>query len=143
MWYTDFVCEKITFRREVFILDMISVLSNNNIQNVHAPLPLVAHILFCVIATALYIVQYQRKKINYYIYLLIAVDLTLMTQFFTQDYVIVAIAVAEIILLVMAFVSQWNYKKQQKMAMERKKQLAEMEKGKADGEAMTNGFKNP
>lgn len=143
MWYTNFVCEKITFRREVFILDMISVLSNNNIQNVHAPLPLVAHILFCVIATALYIVQYQRKKINYYIYLLIAVDLTLMTQFFTQDYVIVAIAVAEIILLVMAFVSQWNYKKQQKMAMERKKQLAEMEKGKADGEAMTNGFKNP
>lgn len=117
-------------------MDMISILASNNIQNVHAPLPLVAHILFCVIATALYIVQYQRKKINYYIYLLIAVDLTLMTQFFTQDYVILAIAVAEIILLVMAFVSQWNYKKQQKMAMERKKQLAEMEKGKADGEAM-------
>lgn len=117
-------------------MDMISILANNNIQNVHAPLPLVAHIAFCVIATALYVIQYKRKGINYYIYLTLAVDLTLMTQFFAQDYVILAIAVAEIILLVMAFVSQWNYKKQQKMAMERKKQLAEMEKGKADGEAM-------
>ena len=115
---------------------MVNILANETVQNVHAPLPLTAHMVFCAIATILYIVQYNTKKNKYYIYLLIAVDLTLVTQFYTQDYVIVAVAVAEIILLVMAFLSQRRYKKQLKLEAEREKQQAVMEQGKADGEAM-------
>ena len=61
-------------------MNMLNVLGKNSIQNVHAPLPLTAHIIFCVIATLLYLVQFKRKKMKYYIYLLAAVDLTLLTQ---------------------------------------------------------------
>lgn len=115
---------------------MLSVLSNNNIQNVHAPLPLPAHIAFCVIASLLYIIQYKRIQINYYIYLLIAVDLTLVTQFYVQDYVIAAVGIAEIILLVMAFVSQRKHKKELKLLEEKEKQKEIMAEGENVGKAM-------
>lgn len=117
-------------------MDFFTPLTNNATQNVHAPLPLTAHIIFCVIATALYIVQFKRKDLNYYIYLTIAVDLTLATQFFTQKYVILALGVAEIILLVMAFVSQHNYKKQLKAQTEKAKQEEIMKQGEEDSVSM-------
>lgn len=117
-------------------MDLFTALTNNNIQNVNAPLPLPAHIAFCVIASLLYIIQYKRIQINYYIYLLIAVDLTLVTQFYVQDYVIAAIGVAEVILLVMAFLSQRKHKKELKILEEKEKQAEIMAEGENDGKAM-------
>lgn len=119
-------------------MNFFTVLTKTGTQNIHAPLPLTAHIIFCLIATALYIAQYKRKELNYYIYLTIAVDLTLATQFFSQKYVIMALGVAEIILLVMAFVSQHNDKKQAKVLAEKKKQEEIMKQGEDDGFAMTS-----
>ena len=107
------------------------------VQNVNAPLPLTAHLVFCAIATLLYIVQYSRKKENYYLYLLIAIDLTILTQFFDQDYVIYAIAIVEVILIVMAFVSSMRAKRAEKKRRMEEERLAQMEKGESDAKAFT------
>ena len=114
----------------------ICALASSGLQNAHAPLPLTAHIIFCVIATFVYIIQYTRKSLNYYLYLLIAVDLTILTQFFEQDYFIIILGVAEIILLAMAFVSSRKNKKRLRQEAEEQLKKDEMEKGKADGEAV-------
>ena len=120
-------------------MDFLTALTNSNtVQNVHAPLPLEAHIGFCVIATVVYAIQFARKKINYYLYLLIAINLTLVTQFFEQDYVIGAVAIVEIILLVMAFVSSRKAKKAQKLAQEKEKQREIMAEGEKASEALKN-----
>lgn len=118
-------------------MDFLVSLAGNNLQNVHAPLPLPAHIAFCVIATALYIVQFKRKRINYYLYLLIAVNLTLVTQFSNEDYAVLAVAVAEIVLLVMAFLSSRKHKKALKQQEEKKKQAEIMARGQRDGESLS------
>ena len=107
----------------------IALLSSRGLQNIHAPLPLPMHIVFCLLATLLYIVQFARKNYNYYLYLILAVDLTILTQFFEQDYVILVLGIAEIILLVMAFVSSRKIKKAQKQDEERQKREQEMKKG--------------
>ena len=124
-------------------MDFFVSLAGSNLQNVHAPLPLPAHIAFCIIATALYVVQYKRKKINYYLYLLFAVDLTLVTQFSNEDYAILAVAVSEIILLVMAFLSSRKHKKALKQQEEKKKQEELMERGKRDGMSFSANSENP
>lgn len=110
-------------------MNMLNVLGKNSIQNVHAPLPLTAHIIFCVIATLLYLVQFKRKKMKYYIYLLAAVDLTLLTQIFSNDIAIIAIFIGEVILLVMAFLSNRMQKKHDKMVEDHKKQFDESNTG--------------
>lgn len=117
-------------------MDFLTAVTNTGTQNVHAPLPLKAHIIFCLIATVVYLIQFKRRGLNYYIYLTIAVDLTLATQFYTQDYVIMSLGVAEVILLAMAFVSQFKNKKKLKAEAEKKKQEEIMKKGENDGVAM-------
>lgn len=95
----------------------------------NAPMPMLPHFIFCIIATLVFGAQYIRKRSNYYIYLIIAVDLTLITQFFEQDMVIIAAFVGEVILLIMAAVS----------AITTKRALA-AEQAKAEKEAaMTEG----
>lgn len=119
----------------------LAALSKSQVQNVHAPLPLSAHIAFCVIATAVYLIQFKRKNQNYYLYLTIAVDLTLATQLFTQDYVILALGIAEIILLAMALISNIRYKKQLKISAEKEKQREIMQKGEEASKTMTETAK--
>lgn len=123
-------------------MNTFMILTANQLQNVHAPLPLKAHIIFCVIATVVYGLQFMRKKLNYYFYIILAVDLTILTQFYTQNYVIWALAVAEIILLVMAFVSQHNHKKKLKEEALKDKQKEIMQEGEKDGEAMRSAVEN-
>ena len=73
------------------------------LQNVYAPLPFKVHMIFCVIATLLYITQF----------IMIAIDLTIVTQFTTKSFVIGMIFGAEIALLAAtAFISHRFAKKQ-------------------------------
>lgn len=113
-------------------------LTADSVQNIHAPLPLTAHIAFCIIATLLYIVQYKRLRLNYYIYMTIAVDLTLATQFFTENYVIMVLGIAEVILLVMAYISNRKYKKMLKENEEFKRQKEIMQNGEQDMNQLIN-----
>lgn len=73
-------------------------------QNVYAPLPLAAHLVFCVLATLLYAILFNRRGKKHYLILIIAIDLTLMTQFWTDKMVIFALGASEAILVIMAIV---------------------------------------
>lgn len=99
-------------------------------------MPLAPHFFFCVIATLVFGAQFIRKRSKHYIYLVIAVDLTLITQFFSQDYVIIAAFAAEIILLVMAIVSARNTKKEILRQEEEKKKSIALQRGKNDAEKL-------
>lgn len=123
------------------MLDSIKNLSGSGLQNVHAPMPMGAHLAFCIIATVVYLIQFKRKKSKYYFYLTLAVDLTLLTQFYEQWYVIAAVAIAEIILLVMSFFSYREEKKLKKIAEDRKKELELMEQGEQDGQYINKYLK--
>lgn len=95
----------------------------------NAPMPMLPHFIFCIIATLVFGAQYIRKRSNYYIYLIIAVDLTLITQFFEQDMVIIAAFVGEVILLIMAAVSAITTKR----ALAAEQAKAEKEAAMAEG----------
>ncbi len=84
------------------------------INNIYAPFPLPLHITFCVLATLLYAAQFYRKKHKHYFYLIIAIDLTLLTHFYTQTIFIRSLAVTEAILLVMIFSSMYIVSKRNK-----------------------------
>lgn len=73
-------------------------------QNIYAPLPLSAHLVFCVLATLLYAVLFNRRGKKHYLIMMIAIDLTLMTQFWTDKMVIFALGIVELILIIMAIV---------------------------------------
>ena len=64
------------------------------LQNVYAPLPFKVHMIFCVIATLLYITQFIRKGSYHYLTLMIAIDLTIVTQFTTKSFVALLAATA-------------------------------------------------
>lgn len=83
------------------------------LQNVYAPLPFKVHMIFCVIATLLYITQFIRKGSYHYLTLMIAIDLTIVTQFTTKSFVIGVLFGAEAALLAAtAFISHRFAKKQ-------------------------------
>ncbi|RGG21857.1 hypothetical protein DWY44_08345 [Ruminococcus sp. AF25-19] len=83
------------------------------LQNVYASLPFKVHMIFCVIATLLYITQFIRKGSYHYLTLMIAIDLTIVTQFTTKSFVIGMLFGAEAALLAAtAFISHRFAKKQ-------------------------------
>ncbi len=95
---------------------MIEILTQTNqMQNVYTPLPLSVHFVFCVLATILYLVQFYRKGASYYLILMSAVDLTIITQFWTSSVAICALGIAEAVLLIVSAVKAFSYNKQLKM----------------------------
>ncbi len=96
---------------------MLELLVNNtanNIQNVYTPLPFKMHFIFCIIATLLYLVQYYRKRSLYYLFIMAAIDLTFITQYYTSKPVIIALFIAEIVLITLAFIFAHRYNKKAK-----------------------------
>ncbi len=71
-------------------------------QNIYAPLPLTAHLIFCTLATLLYATLFNRRGKKHYLVIMIAIDLTLMTQFWTDKVVIFALGFSEAVLLILA-----------------------------------------
>lgn len=97
---------------------------SEGMQNVYAPLPFTAHLIFCVLATLLYAVLFNRRGKKHYLILMIAIDLTLMTQFWTQEIVIFFIGFAEIVMLIMAFALSYRSNKEER-ARERSRRVQE------------------
>ncbi len=89
---------------------------SGKLQNVYAPLPLGFHIVFCLIATALYLVLFMRRKSYNYLCLLAAVDLTIIPQFATQSAVIGTLFFVEIALLAASCVFSYRASKARKLA---------------------------
>lgn len=88
--------------------------SNLLIENVYAPLPFGFHLGFCILATIVYGISFARKKQKRYFYLLLAIDVTLLTQLGDNVYSILVIVIAEIVLLLMAIVDYVKFKVEQK-----------------------------
>jgi predicted membrane protein len=76
-----------------------------------------------VFATILYAVQFYRKKHNHYFYLILAIDMTILTHFYTQSVFITSLAAAETILLIMIFTSMIKASRKNKI-LEKNRQNA-------------------
>lgn len=133
---------------------MLELFANNpaELQNVYTPLPFNIHFGFCLVATLLYLVQYWRKKSAYYLFIMIAIDLTFITQYFTSKPVIWGLAVAEVVLIVAAVISAYLHNKKvkaenaekfeaEKQAFENKKE-AEKAQHENDKKVVDNAFED-
>ncbi len=96
---------------------MLQILADESatLQNVYAPLPLGIHVVFCIIATAVYAALFARRKTYNYLCLMAAVDLTLMTQFFTDDPVIAALFIIEVGLLAASAIYSFRASRKKKL----------------------------
>ena len=97
-------------------------------DNIYAPFNLGFHLFFCIVATIFYAYMFRRKHFRHYIYLIFAIDFTLVSQFFPDSRVIFALGILEIILLILIFISMARVsskvRKMEKYNMELKKQRA-------------------
>lgn len=118
---------------------MSEIFVANNMQNVYTPLPFKMHFLFCIIATLLYLLQFYRKRSSYYIFIMCAIDLTFVTQYYTNKPVIIGLFVAEIILIICAVISSHLYNK--KIRAENAINQIESERQKEIEKAMTDNDK--
>lgn len=133
---------------------MLEILTNKSseLQNVYTPLPFNIHFGFCILATLLYLVQFWRKKSAYYLLIMIAVDLTFVTQYWTSKPVIWGLAIAEILLIAAAVVSAYLHNKKvkaenaEKIAMEnqalKNKKEAELAEAEKDKKVVENAFED-
>lgn len=87
------------------------------LENIYAPMPFSTHIIFCIIATIFYFIQYKRKGFKHYIYLILAIDSTIFTQFYNDSVVMFVLGFEEAILLVMIIFSMT------KISIEHKKEF--------------------
>ena len=133
---------------------MLELFANNpaELQNVYTPLPFNIHFGFCLIATLIYLVQYWRKRSAYYLFVMIAIDLTFVTQYFTSKPVIWVLAIAEVLLIIAAIVSAYLHNKKikaekaeeieaEKQAYENKKE-AEKAQTEMDKQVVENAFED-
>ena len=119
---------------------MINFLANESIttlQNVYTPFTLPLHIGFCVAATIVYGLQYINHKSLHYLLLLIACDLTFVTQINTSKPVIAGLFVAEVLALAGAGYFSFKYNKKLKEKEGEKKKAP-----KQNGDAVDNAFED-
>ena len=93
---------------------MFNLLANDvtiTMQNVYTPFPMGMHLVFCIIATIVYGIQFISKKSLHYLLLLLACDATFITQINTSKPVITALFFVEMALLIGAAVFSFKYNK--------------------------------
>ena len=80
---------------------MINTLAEQatTVKSVYTPLSLGPHLVFCFIATLVYLALYYRRGSLHYLLIMFAVDATIITQYWTTTAAIVGLGVAEILLL--------------------------------------------
>lgn len=86
----------------------------SKMQNVYTPLPLSVHLVFSLIATALYLALYYRKGSLHYLTLMFAIDATFITQFWTSSIAITLLGILELILIGTTFFLYFKYSKKLK-----------------------------
>lgn len=124
---------------------MLEFLVNNvaaGLQNVYTPIPTRVHFIFCLIATLLYLVQFYRRRSAYYLFIMAAIDITFITQYWTTRPVIIGLAIAEVVLIVLAVISSILYNKRIKLenaaAIEARIQEASAQKEAEEAAAKEN-----
>ena len=104
---------------------MVSMLAQSTgLQNVYAPFPIKFHIVFCIIATVVYALQYTRQKSVHYLLMALAVDATLVTQFCTDSIIITCLFVLEVVLLAASAYFSHKFNKAKKLQKQHTKKSA-------------------
>ena len=98
------------------MISLAEIFAQTPMQNVYTPLPFTAHLIFCLVASAVYCTQYYRKKAPHYLLLALAVDGTFLTQINTDSWFITSLGVIEVGLLVAAAVFAFRLSKEKKAA---------------------------
>ncbi|MCD8094745.1 MAG: hypothetical protein LUE12_01255 [Ruminococcus sp.] len=98
------------------MINYLTATAEEGLQNVYTPLSMKAHFIFCLIATALYLVQFYRRGSWHYLLIMFAVDLTFATQLsFCQTSSVVSIlALVEIVLLALALLFYVKFTREKK-----------------------------
>lgn len=100
---------------------MIEILTKQvGLQNVYTPFPFKMHLIFCIVATVVYLTQFARKRSIHYLLIMLAIDATFITQINTSQIIITCLFILEVALLVAAGIFSHIYTKQQKLASEKK-----------------------
>lgn len=93
----------------------MQILAAMALRSRFAPLPTQVHILFCILATVLFITLYlYQRKLKDLLWLLVC-DLPLILQFYGDEVTALVVGVCEILLLVMIFL---EYLKERKLSRE-------------------------
>lgn len=128
--------------------------ANEGLQNVFTPFPMKMHLIFCVIATVLYLVQYYRKGSPHYLLLMFAADITFLTQteLCGRDGFITALGTAEVVLLTASIVSYIFYSRKlraeraatdaEENEQEERRKKAEAAQEKLDRDYVENAFED-
>lgn len=132
---------------------MFEILANNEgttVQNVYTPLSLPVHLGFCFLATLLYLTQYYRKGSVHYLFLMFAIDATLITQFWTSVIARTLLGITEIVLIGLTVFYHYKYYKKEKAELaekiaerknaEEKAKAAEDAAEKADSDIVGSAF---
>lgn len=119
------------------MLNLLSQEVTNTLQNVYSPFGFGMEVVFCVAATLVYGLQYVTKKSPHYLLMLLACDLTFVTQINTSKPVMIGLFVAEIILLTGAAVFSFRYNKRLKKEEGEKKKAP-----KTESDAVSDAFED-
>lgn len=98
---------------------------SSTLQNVYTPFSFGLEVIFCIAATIVYGAQYINKKSIHYMLMLIACDLTIVTQINTSKPVLIGLFIAEVLVLSAAAVFSFRYSKSLKKEDEEKKKAPE------------------
>ncbi|MCR5141365.1 MAG: hypothetical protein K6C68_02385 [Ruminococcus sp.] len=121
-------------------------------QNIFTPLTATAHMVFCIIATIVYMLQFYRRGSWHYLLLMLAVDLTFLTQtpVCRGQSSVAILGAVEAVILIAAFIVYLPYSKKLKAETaaadaetdkenERQKQ-AELAEAEKDSKPVDNAF---
>ncbi|ADU23527.1 MULTISPECIES: hypothetical protein [Ruminococcus] len=103
---------------------MLMTLANdtaNAVQNVFTPFPFGMHLGFCIVATIVYGIYFIKQKTTHHMLMLLACDLTFLTQINTSKPALTFLFIAEIVLLIGAAFFSIKYSRAQKAAEKKKK----------------------
>lgn len=111
---------------------MFTLLHGFALQNRFAPLPKNLHLLFCGLATVLFIILYLRyKKLNDILWLIVC-DLTIILQFYGDKVTAFVIGICEVILLAVIFTEFVKNKKAEMAKKAAEKAAAQAEAPQED-----------
>lgn len=82
-------------------------------EELYTPFKFHVHLIFCIAATIVYILQYKLKGNKNCLLYMIGIDLTFITQLNTEPVTITTVAVCEVFILAVAFI-RWIISKTKK-----------------------------
>ena len=124
-------------KTEMFEMLMSLQETTTTVQNVFTPFPFPMHLGFCIAATIVYGIYYVKQKTIQHLLLLLACDLTFITQINTSKPALTFLFIAEVVLLLGAAFFSIKYNKAQKAAEKEKKKAP-----KQDADTVDNAFED-